>query len=278
MFLYRFFAVLTVVLCFQLHAAAPDFVKTNFLKGDIHTYPQDVLTRSITLLEQSGFNSITLPIAWSVAEPQPGQFDLSPYYPALDQIAASSLNMIVHLDASAREVLVFDGQNLSSTGTTGVPGWLIERYPDATAMDSSGARAHNLDYADSQHQAALEQFYRASLEVLRARYGDRVIAVAPGLVHELELKYAQWGYRWQSYTDAAQQGFDAWRRAAGKAPATLPVIDYANNLGSYQPRVEPLFEDYMRYREQSLRDYVCRLTQLIRNYGYPATSYFGQSL
>ena len=259
-------------------ASAREFIKTNFLSGDIHTYPPEYLERSIKRLQQTGFNSVTLPVAWSVVEPEPGQFDLSPYYPALDRITASGLKLMIHLDASAREVLIFDGQDLYSSGTTGVPHWLIKQFPDASAMDSSGARAHNLDYADRQHLPDLERFYRATLAALQSRYGDRVTAVIPGLVHELELKYAQWGYRWQSYTAAAQLGFADWLSSAGQSPAPLPVVDYGNRLENYTPRVEPLFAEFMRYREQSLRDYVCHLTALIREYGYPAASYFGQTL
>ena len=259
-------------------AAAPDFIKTKFLAGDVQTYPVAVLERAITRLQQSGFNTITLPVAWSVVEPEPGNFDVSPYYDALDRIAASGLKMIIHLDASAREVLVYDGERLYSTGTTAVPLWLIQRYPEATAMDFSGERAYNLDYADKEHLPELEKFYRTTLQALKARYGDQILAFVPGLVHELEIKYAQWGYRWQSYTPAAQQGFADWLQQAGKAPAALPVIDYSNHIDNTQARVEPLFEDYMRYREHSLRDYVCRLTGWIREAGYPAGGYFGQSL
>lgn len=274
--------LLTLFLCTALNGIsaqatvlAGDFVVTKLIAGDLFTYDDQRLQQTMALLEMNGFNTITTTIAWSVVEPREGQFDFSAYQHVLDRLTAGGFKLILILDSSMRELL---DQHIRSTDRIAVPGWLIERFPNATASDFGGERSYNLDYADSDHRPPLARFYRRTLDWLHARYGDTVIAVAPGIMQELEIKYAQWGYRWQSYTDAAQQGFNDWLARHDKAPASLPVIDYNNNLGAHRPREEPLFEPFMRYREAAIENYVCELTGLIRESGYTAAGYFGQSL
>lgn len=275
---FRFLPVLLAVLLvtFQPPArAAAHFVVTDLVAGDLFTFDDTHLTQLINRLQTAGFNTVTTTIAWSVVEPQAGVFDFSPYIRVFDKLTSHGLNLLVILDSSMREIL---DQDIRPTGAIAVPEWLLKRFPDATAEDFSHQRSDNLDYADRRHLPFLDRFYRTTLAFLRRRYGNRVIAIAPGIMQELELKYAQWGYRWESYTTAAQDGFATWLKAHGSPAAKLPVINYSNELGHYRPHIEPLFAPFMRYRENALKDYVCRLSRIIRSYDYPAAGYFGQSM
>ena len=255
-------------------AADEPFIRTKLVAGDMFTFDDARLQQTLALLEMNGFDTVTTTIAWSVVEPEPQQFDFSAYQRVLDRVTDSGFRLILILDSSMRELL---DQQIRETRRIAVPDWLIERHPEAFAVDFSGQRSYNLDYADDNHRPLLARYYRRTLAWLRERYGDSVIAVAPGIMHELEIKYAQWGYRWQSHTEAAQQGFDDWLADRGLSPAPLPVIDYSNHVGQYRPREEPLFGPFMRYREAVLKEYACALTDLIREAGYTATGYFGQS-
>lgn len=227
----------------------------------------------ITSLKDAGVNTVATPIAWSVAELQPGEYDFSPYVPALDALAENGLHLLIILDSSGRKLL--DANGLPS-GFLTLPGWITEVAANPLAVDFSDNRTPNLDYHDSGHWQALARFYHQAVDFFSRRYGDKIIAYVPGITAELEIKYPQEGYRWQSYSDAAQTGFNAWLRQRGIPAADLPIPNFNNNLASGRPALDPLFPELMRYREATLRRYVCDLAELIRQGGGNTFGYFGQ--
>lgn len=226
-------------------------------------------------LKGSPINVVSTTLAWRIVEPEEGRVDLAPYLPALDALAAEGYCLIVFLDSSGRGLI---NRQREVTRTPAYPGWLVDRVPQALAKDFFGGPAPQLDYFEPKHARALHRFYERTLRALRERYPDRILGVAPGIMGELEIKYYQGGFRWLSYTDAAQARFDAWRKAQGKPAAKMPVLAYGNPLSGGLPRVEPLMPDLMAFREQGVRDYACELTDLIRRAGFWAVGYFAQPL
>ena len=236
-------------------------------------YDQERFDELLPTLKKMGFNTITAALVWREVEPRPGEFDFSRYQFALDYLRDNGFKVILILDSSGRELLDLEYQAM---GSYAVPDWVWKQYPQALSMDFSDRTEYNLDFHDRQHVPLLERFYHKTLSYLQTHHSETIRAIVPGVMHELEIKYAQYGYRWQSYSPAARQGFATWLVQQGKAAANLPHMGYANNIESHTAAYQPLFADFMRYREQSVKHYVCRLTNIIRQYDLPAGGYFGQ--
>ena len=242
--------------------------------NNLHLYDQAQLAQLLPKLKRMGFNTITTTIIWRVVELQPGPFDFTRYQIALDYLQQSGFKFILILDSSGRPLLDLEGQ---VTNTYAIPDWLWQQHPQALSVDFNDLRQYNLDFHDWQHLPFLERFYRTTISYLKKRYVASIRAFVPGIMHELEVKYPQYGYRWQSYSAAAKQEFAAWLAQQGKPASDLPNMAYANNIAYHTAVQQPLFADFMRFREQSLKRYVCSLTDLIRQYELPAAGYFGQS-
>lgn len=276
------------IYCSSAPAKPSDFIVTKLVAGDIFTYDSERLEQLITLLKSAGVNTVTLPIAWSIIEPKPEQYEFARYSDILDRLTRQGFKLILILDSSRRKLVSQDNQ---LTGEIAAPDWIFQRYPDAVAIDFFGAPGfgnqddqqnfeypYDLDYQDLQHLDALERFYKNAIGFFQQRYGNNILAFVPGITHELEIKYGQHGYRWQSYSEKAQNGFSNLLQMQGKPTKAMPVIDYSNNLANGRPTLEPQFPELMQYREKILKQYTCRLTDLIRQHDATAAGYFGQSL
>ena len=256
-------------------AAHPDFILTKLIPGELTLYDDAELERLIETFSRAGLNTVSVIVAWSTVEPAPGRFDFSAYEQRLDRLTEAGFRLLLILDSSGRPLL---DTAVRLTGERALPEWMKNQFDPSLSRDFTGNQGINLDYHDSRHLPPLENFYRRTVAELGGRYGPKVLAFAPGIMHELELKYAQQGYRWQSYSEHAQRGFDDWLKRRGLPPAPMPVIDYANQTGQGFPTYQPLYGELMRFREHTLREYVCRLTGLIREQDFAAAGYFGQVL
>ena len=227
----------------------------------------------------TSFNTIATIVAWSVAEKSPDQYDLTPYLPKFDALVADGKCLIVLIDTGGRGLRTSLAQqytNLQSIPQTSVPDWLNKYAGSLYAEDFYGGSETQLDFNNSASLARVEKFYAAIVPLLRARYTDKLVALAPCITTECEIKLSQKGFRWQSYGASAQLNFGNFLTAQGKTTARMPVIDYPNMLAAGNPRLEPLYPDLQKFREQSVANYACRLTAIIRASSVRALGYFGQ--
>ena len=142
----------------------------------------------VQALSAAPINTVSTTIAWRVVEPVEGKLDLAPYFPFLDGLVAKGYRLIVVLDSSGRGML---NAQRAVTATPAFPGWLVDKAPEALAKDFFGGEASQLDYFEPDHFRFLQRFYEYTLDVLKARYRENIIAVAPGIMSELEIKYFQ---------------------------------------------------------------------------------------
>ena len=113
-------------------------------------------------------------------------------------------------------------------------------------------------------------FVRNAVAHLSQRYPGKILGYSLGLQEEHEIKYGQTGYQWRDYADAAQEAF---RKQAG---ASLPVINYTNDIAQGIPKVEPLLHAQKQFRESRLKDATCYYADAIRSQGGRVMSYFGE--
>lgn len=229
----------------------------------------------VEALSNAPINTVSTTIAWRVVESTEGRFNLAPYYPFLDALVAKGYRFIVILDSSGRGLL--NDQRQAST-TPAFPGWIVEKVPGALARDFFGGETSQLDYFEPAHFEYLKRFYEYTLDALKARYKESIVAVAPGIMSELEIKYFQTGFKWLSYTANAQANFDYFLRSRGQPAAPMPVLAYGNPLAGGSPHREPLMPALMEFREVAVKNYACALTELIRSRGFWAFGYFAQPL
>ena len=272
--LMRCLAAAILLLCCLTSAESSPGLRSSFVYGDLFSYDESTLTQLIDNLRAGGFNTAAFPVAWSIVEPENGRFDFNGYTNALDRLSAAGLVLIIVLDSSGRELIDIQRGSLLRRA---IPDWLKELAPDSEAIDFMDIRGLNLDYNDTLHLAHLQDFYDQAVVFFMARYGSKIHAFVPGITHELEIKYSQYGYRWQSYTEAAQTAFGNWLQSQGKPAAKLPIIDYPNSIASGRPRQQALFPDLMRFREARAAEYACQLAAWIRQAGGRSGAYFGQS-
>ena len=175
--------LISFLYCSSVLAKPAEFIVTKLVAGDIHTYDTKHLERLVTILKSAGINTVTLPIAWSVIEPEPEQYDFTRYSVALDLLTQQGFNLLLILDSSRRKLVSQDNQ---FTTDIAAPPWLFQRYPDAVTIDFFGASGfgnqdqsrnfdypYDLDYHDTQHLAAIERFYNKAITFFRQRYGDK---------------------------------------------------------------------------------------------------------
>jgi beta-galactosidase len=237
--------------------------------ADLNNASVDDVIKSI---KAAGADIIHTTLAWSQVEPSPGKWEFGAFQRAFQQLKDEGLRFIIALDSSCRLVTpksrIFDDR----FPTRARPDWLAGRLSlDILQTDFLGRRAPDLDPFDTAHLPYLKAFYDQSLTFIRDTLKDSVFAILPGINSELEIKYGQNGFRWRSWSDAAQSKF---RSLYG---CDMPQIAFNNELGAYQARVIEHYRDLQNFREDALVAYLKPLCSRIREAGYKTIGYFGQT-
>ncbi|MFL9858103.1 hypothetical protein PQR72_20570 [Paraburkholderia madseniana] len=262
-------------------SAAPACRSNPIISG----FVSDVFYQSpetlVTGFKGTPINTIATTLAWSVVEPKRGRVDLSMYYAQLDALTRDGYCLILLVDTSGRvmrsEVARMLVKDVNTLPLTTLPDWVGSLNSAPRSVDFFGAPAGPLDFEDRLSRSAVEDLYRVVLPRLKARYGDSIYAIAPCVTTECEVKYSQTGFAWQSYSHHSQAAFRERLARKGITPADMPTMNYPNQLAGGAPRVQPLYPEMQSFREDSLRDYVCSLTSIIRRTSLKSIGYFGQT-
>ena len=250
-------------------------VVAGFLADTFYQPPTSVLAG----FKGTSFNTVSTIIAWSVTEKTPGQVDISPYIAQLDALANNGFCLIVLIDTSGRPLRTavaakFVDLNIIPSNTA--PDWVGLYSAKPKSVDFFGNVRGSFDFNDLGSKARVDLFYEAVLPQLRARYGNKIIAVSPCVTGECEIKYGQRDFHWESYSDAAKADFTRWLTANNAPSGMLPIMNYPNQLGWGNPKPEPMYPYMQSFREDTLSKYACSLTAIIRKNSYPALGYFAQ--
>lgn len=232
-------------------------------------------------LKGTPFNTLATTLAWSVVETKKGHIDISMYYPQFDALTKRGFCLILLIDTSGRsmrsDVAKMLVKDIDTIPHDSQPSWLTQVDPIARSIDFFGNPATTLDFEDSTSLNLVRRLYRTVLPELRKRYGKSIVAIAPCVTSECEVKYSQAGFRWQSYGPLSQKAFRGYLERIGMKPIDMPMMNYGNHLSDGNPRPQPLYPEMQSFRENSLRDYVCDLTSIIRDNGLKSIGYFGQT-
>ena len=247
--------------------------------------------RIISDLNKSGnYNSITLPIAWSIVESVESQYDFSAYENVLNAITNAGYNMIIVIDTGGRPIL----KNNVIVDTSTIPDWLFTKYPTACSQDFEGNKTNSLDYFAGDATEAIKKFYKETIDWVGNNYGDYVEGFAPGIMSEFEIKYPQTGFRWESYSEKAQNAYRAYLKEkyinvdnvnamlgtdiSDFSEITMPVVNYNNSIVSVNTEENGLYTELMEFRENQIVRFTKQFTDIIKNEGWESIGYFGQCM
>ena len=264
-------------------------VPVSFFLADVQYLDMDA---TIQMLHNHHATALTVPLVWSMLEPERGAYTMEAYVDRLDRFAREGFKFIFLIDGAARRI-VRDGEVVGRS----VPDWVYAEAGAIPAMDFTGATSGEngpMSYAYAVNRQLYLDFARQTLEAFGQRYSGNVLGFAPAVMPEFEIKHPQENFAWNDYSEAGLEGFRSYERerygsidrlnaALGTqylnfGELLMPVINYNNSIAGGALNDAPIFVEYQRYREQLVLDYVAPAFDLIHEKGYETFAYFGQVL
>lgn len=244
------------------------------------------------LLEQNIYK-ITVPIAWSEVEPQRDSWEFDRIDEKIKIFADAGFEFIFILDAGGRMIVDESGKEIQSS----IPDWVWDEADGQKMLNFEGHTGIGrtcFDYASKHNVDLILEFYDETIAHLEKTIGDHITGFAPGIMWEFEIKWPQEGYAWTSYTDASEEAFvkylinkyetledmNVFLKTSYNSWAEVrqPIVNYRNSITQVSLADEPLYPDFMLYREAVLEEFVSPLFDCIHEKGYVTVGYFGQVL
>ena len=250
------------------------------------------LDAAVLSMRELDVSVLIVPLAWTLLEPEQGQYDIGPYTTALDRLAKEGFSFVFVVDAGARTIV--NGDQLVGRS---IPAWVYEAAGGREAVNFSltdDPSTQPFSYSSVRNAALYTAFARKTVQAFGARYGEQTLGFAPGVTPELQVKYPQENYQWYDYSEDAQRRFRIFLREnyasieelnqryhssfAEYDQIQLPVINYNNSIASGNLEDVPLYVDLQRFREQELYRFVAPFFDMVRQEGYSTFAFFGQVL
>ncbi len=247
---------------------------------------------TITMMKSCDVSIISIPLVWSFLEKSEGAFDPSEYDELLAPYVDAGFRFIFLLDGASRMIVGKNGQIVANS----LPDWVLSHEGVSRQMDFLDREDPNygLSYSNRNNQALYMGFCEKAISYFGKRYEKQIVGFAPCIMNEFEIKYPQTLYAWTDYGISSLEGFRNYLQQsyesvsamntelgtafAGFSSVTFPVISYNNTITSGAQADNPLFADFLKYREQAIVGYVSPVFDLIHSYGQTAVAYFGQTL
>ena len=201
-------------------AESGEDVPVSFFLADVQYLDLD---STIELMRECDVTVLTVPLAWSILEPEKGSFQVDSYWEKLDILAEQGFDFIFLLDASSRCIL----NEQEVVVCTSIPEWVYQEPGAMTMLDfigSTGSARGSLSYSYPANQALYLDFCRRTIEAFDERYGESILGFAPGVMPEFEIKYPQENFAWVDFNEDAQNHFRAFlkEKSADGDGGTLP--------------------------------------------------------
>lgn len=240
--------------------------------GEFHYFRTPVAQweKSLTLLQQAGFNTVAAYIPWLWHQPQADVTDLDGHTHPLRDLAG-------FLDLAADMgfwLIPRPGPYImAETINEGVPPWVFSQYPQAAFVDQTGGRQNIVSYLHPDFLNCVEGWYEAVFGVLSPRQITRGGKIVMAQLDN-EMGMIHWVRNIVDTNPDTLARFAAWLQATfgtGFA-ARYPVDDLPEFLhaqisaqgGQYGAQV---LEDYRRFFRSYLREYTAHLISRARAHG-----------
>jgi beta-galactosidase len=251
--------------------------ETFLFGGELHYFrvPKAQWADRLAAMKAAGLNLVSTYIPWQLHEPVEGQIDL--HGTTADHLDLAGFMEAVK--ASGMMALVRPGPYVMSELTTdGIPGWLIQNYPQALALTQSG-HAHHTKIFSYLHPIFVEKvktWYKAVfdiLEPLQMNHGGPIVMMQL----DNEVGMFQWIVNQGDYSevtlshfvDFLQERFET-LEVANKALNTSlnqwdDVIHLVKNLKA--PYALPLHHEYGLFNRQFFTCYLKTLREIALDCG-----------
>lgn len=218
-------------------------------------------------IKDTPVNCIIIPVVWQDVEAEKGVFDFSYYDPIVNDIISKGYKLAIMLDASGRRLPLASGHSHNSDLVH--PGW-VEQDRSLYAKDFMDYDARQLSFHSERAREYIKNFFAKTVEHYKDYPRDKLVAFAPGIQEEFELKYGQEGYRWRDFSDSALRDF---RNETGFRE---PYVAGFTKVPMDQTKPWKGFAEYMSFRDKRLKDFVCDVVSPIREQGFRTLGYFGE--
>jgi len=255
--------LLALFFVFQAYASESDVC--------LAVYEKNFLTNFDSVHEKiknSPIDCIAMPIAWQDVESQKGIFDFSFYDPIVENIISKGYKVSILLDAGGRGYPLDNGYT-DNTGNKVHPDW-VEQDKSLYSKDFMGGISRQLSFHSEKAKQYIKEFITRTVEHYTKYPNDKLIAFAPTIQSEFEIKYGQTEYKWRDFSEGALRDFK--KQTGMKEPY---VMEYTRTALD-QNKSRKGFNAYMDFRENTLRDFICDLAEPIRKNGYKVLGYFGE--
>ncbi len=262
---------------------------TSFFLADLQFLDPD---QTIDMLKKCKVETISVPLVWSFLEKNEGDYDAKEYDELLKPYLDAGFRFIFLLDVGGREIVDDNGELVAYS----LPDWVRNGETLTRHVDLLGeaANVYGLSYSNPTNAEALIRFIDKTTSHFGEKYEQSLVGFAPCITNEFEVKYPQTKYAFTDYSNEALDGFHHYLIQKYNSidelndnlrtdysdieDIELPTINYSNSISSGELNDDPLFMDFMKYREQVLVDYLIPVYSSIRDKGYKAIAYFGQTL
>jgi len=240
---------------------------------------ENKLSLFLDKLKSLGVNTITMPVAWSEIEPKEGHYTFDKYDKTADLITSKGFKLII----------------LPKGVNNGSPGWFwksIEKQGrKGMATDFYKIQYPLLDIASDEAIKPFLDFYGNTTAHFISKYKNSILAIGVGTSNEYEIRYSQFHYQWQTYSDESEIKFQKWLAeryslvTLNKTWKThydsfdkvkLPIIDHNANGYSGAPDTNANFTDLMQFREELLYNFTQKLSSTVKEQGADTIGYLGE--
>jgi len=247
---------------------------------------------TISMLKACNVSNISVPLVWRFLEEKEGVFDPSEYDQLLQPYVDAGFHFIFLIDAGNRHIYNQNGDVV----TFSLPDWVLSSESITRQIDFLDRQdsEYGLSYSNPINQQRFLQYCEQTVTYFGVKYAESLVGFAPCIMNEFEIKYPQTQY---AFTDFSNEALCAFRKYLqnkyttvdvmnktlatsypGFSSVSFPVINYSNSITDGSLNDDPLFADYMQYREQAIIDYITPVYKMIRETGNTVIAYFGQPL
>lgn len=226
--------------------------------------PPTAWRERLTLLKNSGFNTIATYIPWLWHEPTPGEFDFTgTTHPQKD--LAGFLDLVAELGLM---IIARPGPYImAETINEGIPPWVFEQHPEVAVLDQRGQRHNVYSYNHPLVMPLIDAWYKAVFSVLSPRqHGHQGSIILVQLDNEMGM--IAWVRNAIDLNEPTLNRFTDWMNHHDHHAIQHTSSALAHALGAPQSALDTVvLRAYQRFYRTDLKNYTLALWSMAKKYG-----------
>ena len=217
------------------------------------------IEKDAEIMKSLGFNVVRIgEFAWSVVEPNPGEYDFSLFDRVVDTFSKKGIEIIM------------------GTPTATPPAWLVELHPEILQEDEFG---HKINFGSRRHYCFNSQIYRKFAKRITEKYAERYGSSSAVIAWQIDNEYGCHNST-VCYCDDCAREFRRWlKRKYGKLETlneAWGTVFWSQQYRSWEEIIPPrhtiaghnpsLLLDYMRFSSDSAIEFHREMAEMVRKH------------